>query len=428
MELIVDLHIHSHYARATSPDMNLISLYKWGKIKGISIIGTGDFTHPAWMRELQDKLEPAESGLYRLKDSLAKQADTKIPESCRGNVLRFVPTVEISNIYSKHGKLRKLHNIVVMPDLESAQKLNVELSKIGNLLADGRPILGLDSEELLKIVFSISKEALFIPAHIWTPWFGMFGSKSGFDSVEEAFGEHAKFVSAVETGLSSDPLMNWRVGNLDHCPIISNSDAHSPQKLGREATVLNCEVSYQAIADAIKTANEHFNGTIEFFPQEGKYHYDGHRACEFSCSPAETKKLHGICPVCGKPLTVGVDYRVEELASRFQKDTTPRKKVEYIIPLTELIAHTLHTKSTQAKKVMQLYEQLYTRFGDEFSILRSLPLEEVSKAGFVEVAEALAQMRAGKVQITPGFDGVYGTIALAKKDEQTSSQQLGLGI
>lgn len=409
------MHVHSHYSRATSKDCTLAGLYKWGKIKGINIIGTGDFTHPEWFQELRHQLEPAEPGLFRLKNEIAKEIDKEIPASCRDNLLRFVPSVEVATIYSKNGRVRKLHNLLVAPSLESASKINDRLSRIGNLKADGRPILGLDSKELLKIMLETDPSALFIPAHIWTPWFGLFGSRSGFDSLEEAFEELTGEIKMIETGLSSDPAMNRRVSQLDGVTITSNSDAHSPQKLGREASVINCEISYEAIAGAFKTNDQRFVGTIEFFPEEGKYHYDGHRLCGVRFSPAETKTHNGLCPKCGKLLTVGVDYRVEELADR-PEDSKQNggKKVEYIIPLSEIIAELKNVRSVSSVTVTALYHETIRRLGNEFSILRNVPIAAIQSAGFNELALAIGRLRAGDVLLDPGYDGVYGTIKVFK--------------
>ena len=391
--------------------MNSEDLYYWGKIKGINVLGTGDFTHPAYFAELREKLEPAEPGLYRLKEDFASTHDAKLPASLKNNLFRFLLTVEISNIYSKNGKVRKLHNLLVAPSLEVAAELNERLARIGNLKADGRPILGLDSKELLKICLQTSKDILFIPAHIWTPWFSMFGSKSGFDSITEAFEDLAGEIKAIETGLSSDPFMNWRLSQLDGLTIVSNSDAHSPGKLGREANVLNCELDYYAIVKAIKTNNEHFLGTIEFFPEEGKYHYDGHRLCGVRFTPTETKQHHGICPKCGKPLVIGVENRVEDLADR-AADYKPKqhKQVEYIIPLVELLAEIKGVKSSNSSAVVKSYEKICAALGDEFSILRKLPITDIKQAGFPEIAESLTRMRKGEVHVEPGYDGVYGVI------------------
>lgn len=411
MELVVDLHIHSHYSRATSKQMNTEDLYKWGKIKGINIIGTGDFTHPDYFAELQEKLEPAEPGLFCLKKEYAQTHDATLPESVRNNLIRFVLTVEISNIYKKGDKVRKLHNLIIVPDFETAAEINHQLSQIGNIKADGRPILGMDSKKLLQMTLDSHPDSLFIPAHIWTPWFAMFGSKSGFDSIEEAFEELADKIVATETGLSSDPYMNWRIEELQSRTIISNSDAHSPQKLGREATVINAELSYKDIIGAVKTNDERLVGTIEFYPEEGKYHHDGHRICNISFTPEETAKHRGICPVCGKPLVVGVLNRINSLAN-FPADYKFKssKKVEYIIPLQEMIAEIKGVKSISSVAVTKEYEKVYAKFGDEFSILRKVDTEEIKNGGFEEIGEAISRMRKKEVLVTPGYDGVFGVI------------------
>lgn len=426
MELIVDLHIHSHYAYATSKDMDLVGIYKWGKLKGISVIGTGDITHPAWFREVSEKLEKTDTGLYQLKNNFSDKIDAALPASCKSHLLSFIPTVEISTIYSKQGKVRKIHQVVVLPDLETVSRMNTELSKIGNLNADGRSTLGLDSKELLKIINSLSDSTVIIPAHIWTPWFGIFGSKSGFDSLKEAYDEFYTEITAVETGLSSDPAMNWLIPELQHTAITSHSDAHSPQKLGREATLIESQLSYEEILGAIKTNDSRLAGTIEFYPQEGKYHYDGHRACGVSFSPTESAQLRGICPVCGKGLTIGVENRVTQLAQPNSNKFT--KKVEYIIPLTELIANSLKVKSAQSKKVQELYHTVIAEFGDEFSILRTVTTEDMRRKGFELLARAIENMRSGNVKITPGYDGVYGTVETLSDSETEHQEQLGLGI
>lgn len=414
MELIVDLHIHSHFSRATSPAMNVTDLYRWGKIKGINVIGTGDFTHPQYFVELREKLKPAENGLFKLKDEFAKEEDKKIPASCKNNFIRFILTVEISNIYSKNGKVRKLHNLIIVPSFEVASFINAQLSHIGNLKADGRPILGMDSKRLLQITLESHKDSLFIPAHIWTPWFSMFGSKSGFDSIEEAFEELSPHIRAVETGLSSDPFMNWRLKQFEGITLVSNSDAHSPQKLGREANILACEPSYKEIIDAVKTNDERFIGTIEFFPQEGKYHFDGHRVCNVVMSPTETKKHNGICPVCKKSLVIGVDYRVGEIADYPENYKPARhKKVEYIIPLSEILSE-IHATGSSSKKVTADYEKVIAAVGSEFDILRKLPVSKLKDAGFDKLAYSIQKMRSGDVFVQPGYDGVYGVIKIFK--------------
>lgn len=427
METVVDLHVHSHYSRATSRNCDLRGLYQWGKLKGINIIGTGDFTHPKWIAECREQLALQQNGLYALKEDIAAEIDASLPESVRGNPIWFVPTVEISTIYSKNGAVRKLHNLVVMPTLELAAQLNARLERIGNLHSDGRPILGLDAKELLRHCLEVSPESLYIPAHIWTPWFALFGSKSGFDSLEECFEELTPEVRAIETGLSSDPAMNWRLSQLDGLAILSNSDAHSPGKLGREATVLNIDPSYAELVDAIKTNDQRLIGTIEFFPEEGKYHFDGHRACDVRFAPAETKEHKGICPVCHKPLTVGVDYRVSELADR-PDDFQPEKpkRVEYIIPLAEILSELLSV-GPSSKKVTGRYHELISKLGSEFDILRALRLDQITATDHL-LGQAVERLRSGQVVREPGYDGIYGTIRVFRNHSELIAAQSQLSL
>ncbi len=399
MQFIADFHIHSKYSRATSHDMDLESLDKWAKIKGIKVLGTGDFTHPEWLKNLKAKLEPAEPGLFKLK------------KDDQGT--RFILTSEISCIYSKKNKVRKIHIIVFAPSFEAVDKINAQLGWIGNLKSDGRPILGLDAKELLKIVLTVSSECLVVPGHIWTPWFSIFGSKSGFDSIEECFEEYSKYIFAGETGLSSDPAMNWRLSALDKITLISNSDSHSPQKIGREANVFDTELSYKAILEAIKTKNpQKFLYTIEFFPEEGKYHFDGHRLCGISLSPEESKKYNNICPNCGRLLTIGVLNRVDVLADRPQgfklQGAIPFKS---LIPLAEIIADSLGVLPG-AKLVEKEYQNLIDKFGTEFKVLLNAKLADLANATLPEIAEGIERVREGKVFIEPGYDGVYGKIKL----------------
>jgi len=356
--------------------------------------------------------------LFKLKEKLSKKQKESLPESVRDELMRFILTVEISNIYSKRGKVRKMHNIVIVPSFKVASRLIAELSKIGNLRADGRPILGLDSKELLKMTLASDKESLLIPAHIWTPWFSLFGSKSGFDSLKEAFGELAKEIKAVETGLSSDPFMNWRWSELDGITLISSSDAHSPRKLGREANVIESELSYKGIMGAIKTGDKRMKGTIEFFPQEGKYHFDGHRVCGVRMSPGESKKHNNLCPKCGKKLVLGVDHRVMDLADRTE-DYRPKKhkQVEYIIPLAELIAETKGVKSARNKRVEEKYGEMIERLGDEFSILRKMKIARIANC-FPQMALVIEKMRKGLIVIEPGYDGVFGKIKILEDKKQ----------
>jgi uncharacterized protein (TIGR00375 family) len=401
---IADFHIHSKYSRATSKDMDLEALDKWAKIKGIKVLGTGDFTHPEWLKNLKEKLEPAEPGLYKLKGQ---------------DGTRFILTAEISCIYSKNNRVRKIHIIVFSPSFEICEKINVQLGWIGNLKSDGRPILGLDAKELAKIVLESSQDCLIVPAHLWTPWFSLFGSRSGFDSIEECFEEYTKHIYAGETGLSSDPAMNWKISGLDKIALISNSDAHSPRKIGREANVFETELSYFAITEAIKSKDpQKFLYTIEFFPQEGKYHYDGHRACDISLSPQESKKYNNICPNCGKPLTLGVLNRVEELADR-KEGAKPSQAIPFksLIPLEEVIASVLG-QGTGTKKVLQEYDNLIKKFGNEFEVLLNTPFESLKTATLSEIAEGIIRVRQGKVNLEPGYDGVFGKIKIFSQGEQ----------
>jgi uncharacterized protein (TIGR00375 family) len=416
MSFLADLHVHSKYSRATSKDMCPEGLWRGAQQKGISVIGTGDFTHPAYLAELNEKLEPAGNGLFSLRKNFQRD---DVPASCRSDV-HFILSSEISCIYSKAGRTRKVHAVVLMPDLPAVGRLSASLAKVGNLASDGRPILGLDAKELLRMTLDASPDGLFIPAHAWTPHFSVFGASSGFDSLEECFGELAPHVHAIETGLSSDPAMNWRLSDLDGITLVSNSDAHSLAKLGREANVLDTEVSYAALSAAIRTG-EGFQGTIEFFPEEGKYHYDGHRECKVRLSPQETARLGGICPVCGKPVTVGVLHRVEELADReegYRPDGAPG--YTSIIPLPELIAGALGV-GPASKKVGRVHAALLEELGNEFSVLREARLADIAAASNADIAAAVSLMREGKVSIEPGYDGEYGKVRIAAVREAPSA-------
>jgi uncharacterized protein (TIGR00375 family) len=407
MKFIADLHIHSKYSRATSKQMSPESLWKWAQFKGIKVLGAGDFTHPEWFSELRAKLEPAQGGLFGLKKEF-RQGD--VFESCQSDVF-FMLSAEISCIYSKRGKTRKIHCIVFAPDFAGAARINKTLSGIGNLSSDGRPILGLDAKELLRIVTNESPEAVLVPAHAWTPHFSIFGAMSGFDALEECFEELTFHIRAIETGLSSDPSMNWRLSALDNITLISNSDAHSPSKLGREANIFDAELSYEAVMDALKTG-EGFLGTIEFFPEEGKYHYDGHRACSVCLSPEETIKYNYLCPSCGKKITVGVMHRVEKLADR-ENGFRPGGAPDYysIIPLAEIIAETLGV-GVNSKAVERMYFTLLNGLGNEFRILIDTPFEDIERAGSSLLADAVSKVRSHEVQIAPGFDGEFGKIRI----------------
>ena len=413
MRFIADLHVHSHYSRATSKDMSPETIGKWAQLKGITVMGTGDFTHPGWLKELDEKFEPAGNGLFALKKECQ---DGDIPGSCKADVY-FILSSEISCIYSKGGKTRKIHSVILVPDFESAARLNLALSKIGNLNADGRPILGLDAKDLLKITLDAAPEAMYIPAHAWTPHFSVFGAASGFDSLEECYEELAPRIHAIETGLSSDPPMNWRLSALDRITLVSNSDAHSAAKIGREANVFDTQISFASMMSAIKTRTG-FLGTIEFFPEEGKYHYDGHRDCGVSLSPQETIRHNYLCPVCGKKLTVGVMHRVEKLADRghgFKPQGSP--SFQSVIPLQEIIAEGLKV-GVNTKKVNELYFSLLEKLGNEFTILMDVPLDDVERAGSPLIREAVSRMRSGNVRIAPGYDGEYGKVRIFKEAER----------
>ena len=407
MKMIADLHIHSRFSMATSKEGTPENLDSWARKKGISLIGTGDFTHPVWREELKERLVSEGNGLYRLRDEYVKEESRKFP----GEGTRFVVSGEISSIYKKNGKTRKVHNVILLPGLEAADAMAQRLEKIGNIHSDGRPILGLDSHDLLEMMLDVCPEGILIPAHIWTPHFSVLGAKSGFDSVEECFEELAPYIHALETGLSSDPAMNWRISKLDRYQLVSNSDAHSPSKLGREANLLDIDCSYEGLYRAIQTG-EGLEGTVEFFPEEGKYHFDGHRKCGVSLSPVEAERLGGICPVCGKKLTMGVDHRVEQLADRAEgfvkKDG---KKYESLVPLPEVISACMGY-STASKKVQGCFEQLIQTLGTEFDILRNVPSEDIKSCAGERIAEGIENVRTGNVKRIPGYDGEYGKIEL----------------
>lgn len=407
MKMIADLHIHSRFSMATSKEGTPENLDFWARKKGISLIGTGDFTHPVWREELKERLVTEGNGLYRLRDEYVKEESRKFP----GEGTRFVVSGEISSIYKKNGKTRKVHNVILLPSLEAADAMAQRLEKIGNIHSDGRPILGLDSHDLLEMMLDVCPEGILIPAHIWTPHFSVLGAKSGFDSVEECFEELAPYIYALETGLSSDPAMNWRISKLDRYQLVSNSDAHSPSKLGREANLLDIDCSYEGLYRAIQTG-EGLEGTVEFFPEEGKYHFDGHRKCGVSLSPVEAERLGGICPVCGKKLTMGVDHRVEQLADRAEgfvkKDG---KKYESLVPLPEVISACMGY-STASKKVQGCFEQMIQTLGTEFDILRNVPSEDIKSCAGERIAEGIENVRTGNVKRIPGYDGEYGKIEL----------------
>ena len=418
-----DLHIHSKYSRATSKSCNLEELALWAQKKGLTLISTGDFTHPAWFEEIKEKLIPAGTGVFKLRPDIEKhlfQSTTPV---------RFILSVEISTIYKKWDKTRKVHHVVFMPDLKTAEIFRQKLSAIGNIKSDGRPILGLDSRDLLEIALDSGENSFLIPAHIWTPWFSALGSKSGFDSIEDCYGDLSSHIFAVETGLSSDPEMNWRVSSLDKYRLVSNSDAHSPSKLAREATVFNTEPDYMSIMNALKTGDGYV-GTVEFFPEEGKYHEDGHRKCNVCLSPEETIKLNGICPVCHKPMTIGVMHRVNELTDRREKTLIPPEtagKVFSLVPLLEILSEIMQV-GVSSKSVTYEYENLLQKLGSELSILREIPIDDISKAYSPLLGEGISRLRAGKVIKHPGYDGEYGVIRLFEPDELARKSFINLKL
>ncbi len=418
MKFTADLHIHSKYSRATAKNLDFENLYHAAQIKGVHVVGTGDFTYPDWIKQIETKLEEAEPGLFALKKEIADEIDKIVPERCRQPV-RFILQTEISNIYKKEDRVRKNHNLVYFPDIKSVKKFNARLDGIGNIRSDGRPILGLDAADLLKIMLEINDAGFFVPAHIWTPWFSMFGSKSGFDSVEQCFGPLKKHIFAVETGLSSDPPMNWRVADLDDICLISNSDAHSPGYLGRNASVFNTGLSFSHIRKALETKDRQaFEGTLDMYPHHGKYHYDGHRKCNVCLNPADTARLDGICPECGKPLTCGVLYRVQELATRpegYQPEN--RHGFKSIIPLADILSEIFQV-GPKTKKVTSYYNKAVHALGPELRILTELSIEEIKTAKVPLLAEAVEKMRTGDVTVDPGFDGEFGKVKLFTRQEK----------
>src|SRR5258708_8864411 len=438
MQYIADLHLHSRYSRAVSKDMILPIMAQWGVKKGIDILATGDFTHPLWIRELRSELDEVSEGLYKLRDPVAKQEE-KEP--------LFLLTVEISSIYSEKGKLRRIHNLLFVPSFEVAEKINEELRRQGcNLSADGRPIIGLSSRNLLELVLAIDKRVILIPCHVWTPHFGMYGSASGYDSIMECFGNLHKYIYGIETGLSSDPTMNWQLSELNNRAILSFSDAHSPAKMGREATVFEIDkmkdtISYmdlgKAIASPIKGVvdkSAYIAYTIEFYPEEGKYHYTGHRNCNVVLSPEESKAKGPLCPVCKKRLTEGVLYRVEQLAGEtfdlsekvsfdqkevrwLEKHTDKRPPFVKLVPLLEIIAESLES-TVSSGKVRSLYDMLCESLDSEISVLLTIPIESIASLAGEKVAEGIAKVRRGTITVNPGYDGVYGKVNIweEKKD------------
>lgn len=431
MELIADLHLHSKYSRAVSPQMVIPEIAKWAKKKGIDLVGAPDWTHPLWLRELKNDLVEKSSGVYGLRVT-----------SLETESVRFLLSTEISSIYTQNNKSHRIHNLVLAPNFATVDKINEKLRLAGaNLFSDGRPIIGLSSIQLAELVFSVSADCLIIPCHAWTPWFSLYGSKSGFDSLSECFGSFSNQIYAIETGLSSDPVMNWRIKELDSRSIVSFSDAHSPAKLGREATVFEIDdlpagrqgLRYYDITKAIK--DQQIAYTIEFYPEEGKYHYTGHRKCNIIQSPEQTEKLGETCPVCGRLLTVGVMHRIEELATRTAQEVETKEKIigngvrgiawnnrpPYVrlVPLIEILAEALNS-GISSQKVINEYNMLTDILGSEFEILLAKPLEKIAKTSGDKVAEGIKKVRNGDIVIDPGYDGVFGTVRIWNQKENSS--------
>ncbi|TYT74168.1 endonuclease Q family protein [Desulfobotulus mexicanus] len=417
MRYIADLHIHSKFSMATASSLDLEHLYISAQYKGISLVATGDCTHPGWFVELESKLLPAEAGFYKLRPEISGKLDVLVPSVCRREV-RFILSSEISCIYKKDGKVRKNHNLVYFPDLESVKKFNLRLGRIGNIVSDGRPILGLDSRYLLEMVLETHEHAFLIPAHIWTPWFSLLGSKSGFDSVEACFEDLTPHIFAVETGLSSDPPMNRRVSFLDNLTLVSNSDAHSPGNLGREANILDTEFDYMGLYHALKNQNsKSFLGTYEFYPEEGKYHLDGHRKCGVRLTPEESMKLGGLCPVCGKALTLGVLYRVCELSDRNHPEEKRKIPFHSLVPLKNILSEILGV-GPNTKKTGKSYEQIINGLGPEFSVLWEMEIDNINTLGIPILGEAILRVRENRITIEGGYDGDYGKVEIFSKEEK----------
>lgn len=422
MSFIADLHIHSRYSMATSRSLTIPHLAGWALRKGIDVIGSGDFTHPGWWRELNESLVLDEqSGLYLSR--LPAELPSPVPDR-RGP--HFCLQTEINCIYKRAGKTRKVHNLVFMPDFQAAARFRARLGSIGNLASDGRPVLALDSRDLLEIALDCSPEAVLIPAHIWTPWFALFGSKSGFDRIEDCYGDLTQHIFALETGLSSDPPMNRLVSALDNFAMISNSDAHSGPNLGREANFFSGTPSWQGMFEALRTAARReeptpgqcrFLGTLEFYPEEGKYHLDGHRACNVSLTPQETKELANMCPVCGKPLTIGVLHRVMDLADRSaHPNLLYEPATRMLMPLPEVAGQIMGLGPASAR-VMRKCAEIVTALGAELDVLCLMPLEQI-RAYWEPLGEAVERVRSRRLAMQPGYDGQYGRLEIFTASER----------
>jgi len=395
-KFVSDLHLHSSYSRATSRELNFDTLAAWAKLKGIQLLASADFTHPAWWRETREKLkESKNAGFYKYGD------------------VNFILGTEISCIYSQGGRSRRIHCLLYFPQVEDVDKFNERLGRLGNLRSDGRPIIGISAKQLLELALEVSEKAVFIPAHAWTPWFSLYGSNSGFDSLTECFGDLSKYIYAIETGLSSDPAMNWRIKELDDRSIVSFSDAHSAPKMGRELTVFDSDFNYNALLKALK--KQKIALTVEFFPEEGKYHFTGHRSCGVRHSPAETAKLGIICPQCKKKLTIGVMHRVEELAEKSRKEGyNPKNRPPFkrLVPLLEILAESFGSP-VNSSKVVEEYERLTNNFGSEMNVLLKTQLPDLEKvASIPRIGEGIRRVRSGDIVVEPGFDGVYGKVKI----------------
>jgi len=408
MYLVADFHIHSKYSRATSEEMDLEHLDQFARRKGISLLGTGDFTHPRWLKELKTKLIPAGEGIYRYGETY------------------FILTAEVNNIFLRAGITKKIHNLIFVPHFEAVEKINRKLSFYGDLGSDGRPTLSLPVRDMTEIVLSVCPDSMIIPSHAWTPWYSVFGANSGFDRMEDCFQDKTKEIYALETGLSSDPAMNWRLSSLDRYVLISNSDAHSPVKIGREANVFSRVLDYYQICETIKRKDkEKFLFTVEFFPQEGKYHYNGHRKCGVRLSPQESRQHNDFCPICRRKLTIGVMHRVEMLADRPDGEVPPGAiPFRHMIPLEEIIADILG-KQVGTAAVEVEYQKLVPQAGTEFEVLFWLPLEDLRRYTSERLVEGIARVREGKVKVLPGYDGVYGEINIFQ-DEGKKPVQIDL--
>lgn len=456
MKVIGDLQLHSKYSRAVSQRMNIEELFFWSQMKGVGLIATGDWTHPLWIREIKEKLTETGRGTLRLKSEIRnsnieiRNTVERLSGQFQTHETEFLLATELSSIYTQGGQTRRVHNLLWVPSLSSAEKITKELLKRGcNLAADGRPIIGLTSKELLQIALEVDESSLVIPAHAWTPWFALFGSKSGFDSIEECFGDMSEYVYAIETGLSSDPGMNWRIPELDNRSIVSFSDAHSGPKLGREATVFAMEeISYRAVREAImdKSPKNRISCTFEFYPEEGKYHFDGHRNCNYRQTPEETRKRGIICPVCRRPLTVGVEYRIEELAQRepitvivknddhgvrwsYHPDNT-HPPFTHLVPLLEIIAE-IRKVGSGSKRVQEEYQRVIMSVGPEFHVLLKADFDTISRASDERLSRAIKKVRSGAISVDPGYDGVFGTVTVWSEGEDPdeaakSKEQIGL--